>query len=283
MKTKWNDQRLQSLFDRYNRLYFCGTLSNYQVKIATLDEALGRCDRSKRIITINVDDHPNDRQLRGTVLHEMAHAAARKPGHGVHFFAQVERLLQRRAPIAVDEAEGGGLVRILANLVPARFPLLKQKMDTLEARRQKRFHAIIKAKDLPVYQITDGEILTRFEDAALWLTWKHALVCVGVEYGLTDECGRPLSAYARRMLVKARRVFYRTRRVYLECEKAQKNGVDHVKEYVNTVPVEHQQSAFRGLEHGVEQWRVNKAALALVVMGRIYVLPTTCVYCILGA
>ena len=166
-----------------------------------------------------MDEHANDRQLRGAVLHEMAHAAARKPGHGVHFFAQVERLLRRRAPIAVDEAEGGGLVRILANLVPARFPLLKQKMDRLEACRQNKFEVIIKAKNLPVYQTTEADILDRFEDAASEVTWTRALVGVGIEYALTDECGRPLSAYSQRVLVKARKVHCRARRAHLEYEK----------------------------------------------------------------
>src|ERR1700747_2529475 len=97
-KTKWIDKRLQRLFDRYDLLYFSGKFRDYQVIIDTLPGGtFGTCDWSKRTITIDAEHHKSDRELRGTVLHEMVHPAVRKPRHGVHFFAQIEGLLQKRA------------------------------------------------------------------------------------------------------------------------------------------------------------------------------------------
>jgi hypothetical protein len=124
---KWTEKRLERLFQHYNRTYWRGRLSGYRITRAGLSESLGECDLQRKLIRIDTDKHKSDPELRGTLLHEMSHAAARC-GHSIPFFAELERLIRRGAPVAVDSAEAGS-ARILRDIVPKRFPLLRAKMD----------------------------------------------------------------------------------------------------------------------------------------------------------
>jgi predicted metal-dependent hydrolase len=99
--TNWSNERLRHLYERYNRIYWRGKLSGYRIVLAGLEEPLGTCDYRKSFIQIDSNKHTSDRELRATLLHEMAHAAAREPGHGVKFFAQMERLIKLGAPVTV--------------------------------------------------------------------------------------------------------------------------------------------------------------------------------------
>lgn len=222
-KLHWTAERLQRLYDRYNRLYFRGRLSHYRITAAPLPEhIMGLCEWSKRKLTIDLDKHTSDRELRGTVLHEMGHAAAEKGehGHGIHFFAEVEKLLRQGAPITVNTPEGGQ-VEVLANLVPKRFSFLKRKMDRIEARRAKCINDMVKAKGISTRDVTEEEIVERFRDVdgGASLPWLAAVRAVGLEFALTDETGRPLTAFSRRMIAKGRKVHARARRDYLEDQR----------------------------------------------------------------
>lgn len=217
MKTHWSDRRLCNLFNRYNQRYWRGTLSQYCVVQDALSEMRcdGYCDLRKKRIVIDAVGHSSDRDLRATLLHEMAHAGSRDPRHGVRFFAEMERLLRLGAPIKVDSPEAGR-ARIFAEIVPARFPLLRAKMERVEKKRQR--DVLAQAHGLPFTDITDEMIVARFEDA-LALKWKNALVAVGLEYGLVDETGRPLTAHAKRLIAKGRKVHGQARRDHLEAER----------------------------------------------------------------
>ena len=222
-KNQWNDTRLKHLFERYNRIYWHGKLPDYRVVAgAFADNTLGECQSSEHVITIDVAKHKTDRRLRATVLHEMAHAAADRhgsQGHDLKFFAQLEELLQLGAPVAVDTGDAGS-VRILANLVPPRFPLLKQEMGRLEARRNKIIEQRIAATGATVEQLTDDQIVHYFErEETEALTWKQAVLAMGPQLGLTDEVGRALSPWARRILARAYTIHARARRDYLKYEK----------------------------------------------------------------
>lgn len=222
-KSAWTEERLQGMFERYNRKYWKGQLPAYRLAISVMPDAVGRCDWSRKVITISVEAHKSDREIRSTVLHEMAHAAASirgSHGHDPEFFAQVEMLLRRKALIAIDTPEAGS-VHILANLVPSRFPLLKRKIDRLEARRSGAMEKLIAERNLQVRTMTDDDILQRFEDAAMELTWKQALMVVGLENGLVDETGRPLTARSRRILGKAKPKHTRARREFLQYRNAE--------------------------------------------------------------
>lgn len=223
MKTVWTEERLQQLFARYNNVYWNGRLPIYRVAVADMTDAIGLCNRKQKQITIDVERQKSDQEIRSTLLHEMAHAAAfvhGSHGHDPKFFAQVEKLLRMRAPIAIHTGEAGG-ARIFANLVPARFPLLKRKIDRLEAKRSKAIENYVAQRNLSWETITREDVLRRFEDAAGELTWKKALIAVGLENGMVDDTGRPLTG-SQPLLVKAKRAHSRARRDYLRAEKARK-------------------------------------------------------------
>jgi len=62
-------------------------------------------------------------------------------------------------------------------------------------------------------------IVEEFRDAALELTWKQALICMGLRWGVTDEAGRPVNAWARHLIPQAKRAFRARRRDFLQGEK----------------------------------------------------------------
>jgi SprT-like family len=220
-KTKWNARRLQRLFERYNCTYFRRKLRGCSAVISSLPHGqLGVYMLSKRVIAIDVRKQTSDRELRGTVLHEMAHAAAHSRGsrgHDLKFFAELERLLRLGAPVTVDNAEAG-YVRILRDVVPPRFRLLKQKMERAEARRRKILKDYATVRNLELRRATDDQIVGYFESYG-YFTWREALVKIGPEVGLTDEVGRVVSSWARRVLAQAKRTHSRARRLHREYER----------------------------------------------------------------
>jgi SprT-like family len=222
MRTLWSNERLRLLFERYNRIYWRGKLCGYRVVLADLSEkrAIGYCYRREKRIEIDPNQHTSDRELRATLLHEMAHAAAREPGHGVRFFAQMERLIRLGAPVTVRSPEAG-LAQILANIVPKRFPLVREKMEHAENLRARRIIAWQKAHpNVHTENITSEMIVRDFGDAeACTLTWKWALVAIGLQYGLTDDSGRPVNAWARNVIRRARKAHRTARREHLQYER----------------------------------------------------------------
>lgn len=138
-KTVWTQWRLERLFRRYNAQYWDGKLSAYNVGVGNLSKhgAVGLCDWREGRITVDVAAHDDDRDIRATLLHEMAHAADRSQSrysHGDGFFAQIEHLLQKGAPITVKMPEMPGHVFPLA-AVPEKYPLCRRAAARLEKRR----------------------------------------------------------------------------------------------------------------------------------------------------
>jgi len=210
----WSEERLRRLFEHYNRKYWHGRIQ-FQIVIGTCEAAMGWCELKNRLITIDVERHQTDREVRSTLLHEMAHAASPKSrGHDVKFFAQLEKLLSRGAPIGVGKPEAGS-VRIMADIVPARFPLLKRRIERAETRRQKAVEDYGLAKNVPAIEITDAAIVREFEDAASFFAWKEAVTNVGRRNGLVDETGRAVSRWAAGLLKQGKVVHTRGRREYL--------------------------------------------------------------------
>lgn len=223
MKTHWSDERLTNLFDHYNRLYWRRKLPAYRIVRASLPGRLGLCESAKKLITIDPDQHENDRGVRGTVLHEMVHAATQS-GHDVKFFAQLERLLRRGALATIETGDAGG-IRFYGEVVPRRFPLLRKKMQRLEARRADPIKRLLAEKKISAETITGDMIVEDFRKPdVMALPWKRALLCIGLEYGLTDESGRPVNARARSIVRKGKKVHSRARRDHLEYEKLWRNN-----------------------------------------------------------
>jgi hypothetical protein len=220
-KTTWADQRLRNLFDRYNRIYWQGSLSMYRVIISSLasEGCIGRCNRINRLIEIDPDGHTSDKQLRSTLLHEMCHATSRG-GHSLEFFREVERLLKRRAPVSVYCGEAGR-AKILNGIIPKQFPLLRKKMERIEKQRVRELEAHFKSHPPDGKQvITNDDIVAEFEDEErVAVTWKQARFAVGLQYGLTDEAGRPVDGWAKRLLERGRRAHAAARRYHLQWKK----------------------------------------------------------------
>jgi hypothetical protein len=210
------DKRLNRLFERYNRHYWYGRLPACQVTAVPLESELGLFDPRDYTIKIDLSKHESLSKLRRTMLHEMAHAAAEQhgsKGHDVKFFEQLERLLQKGAPIGIDSPDAGR-AQILKGIVPTRFPLLKRKMERVEARRSAAVEHETRIKNLTPIIMTDDDIIAEFKEAAMQLTWKRALIAVGIQYGLVDEVGRPVSPWARRFLARARTAHRNSRRAW---------------------------------------------------------------------
>ncbi len=161
----WTKERLENLVCRYNRLYWRGRLPQLRIVTEGKAESLGLCDWRRRTIIINVAKCRDGREVRSTLLHEMAHVAT--PTHDKHdisFFAELEHLLQQRAPISVRNPEARQM-RLLHGRIPARFPLLQRKMveskhrwkleraETSKARRHERYLRTKRLKQ----QIAQGE------------------------------------------------------------------------------------------------------------------------------
>jgi hypothetical protein len=216
--TQWHDARLQRLFERYNRLYWRGRLVRHRVIVSAIEgPAQGQWTPRKHLIQIDLDKHRSDREVRSTLLHEMAHAAARSQGHDVGFFAQVERLLRSGAPIAAGAPEAGNFVWRVANIVPRRFPLLRARMERAAREHAKFLESFIAKRSHSVRRVTREEILAKFGDPEVAEeTWQIARRFVGVRYALTDEAGRALSPSAGRLLALAQKVHRRARRSLLE-------------------------------------------------------------------
>jgi hypothetical protein len=217
-RTRWRDARLERLFERYNRLYWRGRLARHRVVISAIEgPAQGQWIPRQRLIQIDLDKHRSDREVRSTLLHEMAHAAARSQGHDVIFFAQVERLLRSGAPIAAGAPEAGHLVWRVANVVPRRFPLLRARMERAEREHARILGSLIAKRRHDFHRVTWEEILARFSDLDVAKeTWQIARRSMGVRFALTDEAGRALSQSAARFLVQAEQVHRRARRGLLE-------------------------------------------------------------------
>jgi len=228
MNTAWTEQRLRRLYARYNRRFWNGRLPGFAVVISNLGDKgpFGFCDSTARKVTIHVTAHRNAQEIRATLLHEMAHVAADlrgSRGHDIPFFGELERLLRRGAPISISSPEAGLADASLSDLVPRRFRLLRQRMERAGARKGKQIERHAAENNLTIRDISDEEMLRTFGDAAVEGTWKEVVRVLGIEYGLIDEAGRPLTPFARGLLARARKVHARARRDYLKYERLRKS------------------------------------------------------------
>lgn len=94
------------LFDELNRRHWRGRLPRYRVvrreRLPGGDTVTGVCRHRAR--TILVQRGLLGDRLRVTLLHEMAHVAAREFGHGPRFRRGLARLASRGEPLAREEA-----------------------------------------------------------------------------------------------------------------------------------------------------------------------------------
>lgn len=219
IRKEWTDRRLNKLFAFYNRKYWDGQLKSFAVtgcNVRTLRArgAMGSCDSVNKLIMVDIPAHKNEKELRATLLHEMAHAASGKDtiAHGYQFWAQIEMLLQKQAPISVDNPEAPNHANFV-DIIPKKFPLSRLAMQAAEARRTRKVLQL--TQDMEVVEIDDDYIVSRFEDAAFSnLSWQAALWAVSSEVGLLDVGGKPKNNWAGRVIIKGRKAYKRKMRLF---------------------------------------------------------------------
>jgi hypothetical protein len=210
VKTHWTEERLQRLFLRYNRKYWDARLRIYRLRLKDLAPRVGLCEPTRRTIFIDTEAHPNDREIRSTLLYEMAHAAAPNdnPAHGYGFWSQLEMLLRKKAPIFIGFPEAGPGVQVLR--VPKRFRRCRKLAKRVQSRRNQEL-----ARNYPApLEVTEEMLLREFGDAALKMAFKPALLAISRENGMLDVGGKPL--WRAPFVEKARRAHSRARRDHLQ-------------------------------------------------------------------
>ncbi len=161
---------LQGLFDCYNKLYWQGRLPGYEVVVST-KYCGGFCEKRSRKIHLNLWRLPED-YLVSTLLHEMAHAAARGDRHGPTWQAEMKRLAKLGAPIDLK--------------------------DSAPENRHSTTEILVEFEDA-------GR-------EALDCPWPRVRRELGYELGLVDERGRSINRHAARILEKAKGAFCRGRK-----------------------------------------------------------------------
>ena len=173
-------QQSQELFDTYNQLLFGGRLPPYRIVLSKLNNdgtcrTDGECRKKKR--EIHLSTSLQDTDLPQVLLHEMAHAAARRNGHGKQWLGEMLRLADMGA----------------------------QTRDEWEAYQDPAKTTGLKEAAADSY---DG-------GAGTDVPWSVVRCEIGKRYGLTDDRGRSVSKTAAKALRRCWREFWRGRRDFL--------------------------------------------------------------------
>ncbi len=159
---------------------------------------------------MDTDKITSDAEVRSTLLHEMAHAAAGRERviHGYEFWDQVERLLQKSAPITLGFPEAPNN-RTFADIVPKKFRLCCKEMEKLESQRATKVERYAKARGLKTQVITDNEIIAVFAEAAymLPLNEQDAVAAIAKRYDLFDVDRKPKNAWAANIISEGMKVY----------------------------------------------------------------------------
>jgi hypothetical protein len=145
--------------------------------------AHGECVYAENLIIVDVEKHTSRHELRSTLLHEMAHAAAgsRSRGHDSKFFAEIEFLLEQGVRLKMGLPETGNLP--ILDSVPDTFPLAKKAL----ARAYRQVQRKMLRDPMPEFMVDDGYLCAQFEEAGQnGFSWREALLVIGREYGLID-------------------------------------------------------------------------------------------------
>lgn len=121
-EANWTEARLVRLFSRYNRKFWSGRLRGWSVDMSPTIGLFGCCIKRTHQISVRIAAHDSDRQVRATLVHEMAHAAT-TVGHNARWRREMERLRRRGAPTSA-----------LDFLVPYKYRLIVTSfMDAAES------------------------------------------------------------------------------------------------------------------------------------------------------
>jgi hypothetical protein len=222
LKTEmWTEPRLQLLFARYNRRFWRGLLPSVRARIAKLVDCYGEWDEERGEIRIDINRHPNDREVRSTLLHEMIHVVAGE-GHGSKFWFQIERLLRQKAPVTISFPETGGLENF-KDAVPSRFPFARRALNAAHERQLRDREKAARTDRESGFDdviMTDQDVAREFGECdAAALPWKRALWIVGSNFGLLDVDRRPKNRWAANIIEQGRKIHRQARREVLETRR----------------------------------------------------------------
>jgi hypothetical protein len=200
--------------ERYRRRYWPKSrrLPAYRIHVATVERGYGEIDPKEQVLRIDISAHTTDRQVRATVLHEMIHAAV-GVGHGVQFWADMERLLKMHAPIEVGFPEMGEQSPHLC-VIPKRFRRCRALFRRVYVRQQRGLPE-------PDHTVTPEEMASECEDTAAEqdLKWREVWGEVARRYGFVDMDGRILKS-AERYRKACQKAYKRGRLTFLETRRA---------------------------------------------------------------
>jgi hypothetical protein len=202
----WTEKRLQAQYQRYNRRYWNGELEPCEIVIGRLRHAHGQVGGFT--ITIDVADHMYDDEVRATLLHEMVHVAVFDyPPHGLTFWKEVNRILGQGAPPQLVLPITRRLRTLLRTTKPKLFycNMAVSKMDA----KEKRTRLWDRENEL---EHVHWATVTKFRDVAEKFTWTQALRLLGLQAGLVDQFGQPLSRRQAKVLALIKKRFEQERR-----------------------------------------------------------------------
>lgn len=190
----WTNDRLKKLFNYYDKKYWNGKLPDVVVKQEnTSENTWWRYFHEDNHIEIYVAKIKTDKEVRGTLLHEMCHLAAgkksfRNGGHDSRFFTQVENLLKQKAPIDVGHAENPNSSWHFG--IPKRFPLCRAEMKKENQRCLNQIERTNRMRGEEI-EVEDGveAMLRAFEDVVGYcpnISWREVLMVVGRETSMLD-------------------------------------------------------------------------------------------------
>jgi hypothetical protein len=167
----------QELFDTYNQRFFGGRLPPYRIILSDRYSSgmHGICRKKQREILLRTS--LPDKELPRVLLHEMAHAAVPKSGHGKLWLAEMLRLAEMGAPTRED----------------------------WETYQNPPKTARLREAAADAYDAGGGT------DAS----WRVVRYQIGSMYGLTDDTGRAVSKSAARALRRCWKEFRKGRREFL--------------------------------------------------------------------
>jgi SprT-like family len=233
MPKRWTQRRLEELFQKYNRVYFGGSLGKWGAAIGRLDEigAVGLCEPRHKQLVVDTDHITSDAEVRSTLLHEMAHAAApRCADHGYKFWEQIEQLLTKGAPITLGFPEAPNNSSF-SDIIPKKLRLCCEAARKLEAQRVSKVLRHAKIRNLKTQTITDEEIIVAFAGAVYDLpcaSESEITTVVAERYDLFDVGGKPKNAWAAQIISEGKKVYRKTKKEEREMELAEDAFDEHL-------------------------------------------------------
>ena len=149
-------------------------------------------------------------------------AAADSPPHGLGFWLEVDRLLQKGAPVELVLPISPQLRQILRTQAsPTELYYCKKAVRKVEAAR-KRLRQWEEESDL---EDEHRQTIAQFRTLAPEVTWTQALTRMGRRSRLVDEFGKPRGARKAKVLALVKKRFQEERRWQLRRQRRRSRAI----------------------------------------------------------